>query len=382
MKILHIISGLTNGGAEAVLFRIVTSDSDNSHHVISMMDDGYYGERIRDRNIELSTLDMPSGRLTWRGCKKLFHLIKQIDPDVIQTWMYHADLIGGVIGRCAGKKNIFWGVHHTTHNPNDRWLNSIIPKICALCSYIVPKKIICCAESAVIVHRHIGYKNDKLVCVKNGYDLKLFSPSDNLRNLKRAEWQRSYGLGDNTIIFGMVGRYNPQKDHENLLKALEKLNAQTEISWHCIFAGADVDQSNKELTQSANSKMISDQVLLLGPIEDVPAFMNAVDIHILPSAFGEAYPNVIAEAMACGTPCIATNVGDSADMIGTTGWVVQPAQADQLLAAINDAVDEITHSPELWKRREQSARTHSLAEFSLENMKFGYQTHWAEIHSN
>ena len=106
MKILHIITGLNDGGAEAVLYRLCKFDSAHKHIVVSLMVEGKYGPLLKELGVKLYCLNMPAGRIRFSGMIKLFKLLRQHKPDVIQTWMYHADLIGGVVGRLAGIKNI------------------------------------------------------------------------------------------------------------------------------------------------------------------------------------------------------------------------------------------------------------------------------------
>ena len=110
MRILHIITGLGNGGAEGVLYRLVTNDKRNTHHVISMMDSGLYGERLIAKGIPVYTLNMCLGPAMIKGLFKLYQLIRTINPNVVQTWMYHADFIGGIVARLAGKRVVIWGV--------------------------------------------------------------------------------------------------------------------------------------------------------------------------------------------------------------------------------------------------------------------------------
>ena len=120
MKIIHIITGLSNGGAEAVLFRLATRDGNNCHQVISLMDAGYYGERLIAAGLKVHTLDMSRGRVTVSGITKLYKLLKVTKPDVVQTWMYHADLIGGILARLAGIRTVIWGIR----GPFNRQLTS------------------------------------------------------------------------------------------------------------------------------------------------------------------------------------------------------------------------------------------------------------------
>ena len=140
-NIVHIITGLSDGGAEAVLYRLCTNDSNAKHTVISLMGMGKYGSLLEQAGIEVYCLNMPAGRVTISGLRRLYSLLKQLKPDAVQTWMYHADLIGGVAARMAGIKNVYWNIRHTTLEKGKSKKSTIyIAKICAFLSRWVPKK--------------------------------------------------------------------------------------------------------------------------------------------------------------------------------------------------------------------------------------------------
>ena len=112
--VVHIITGLRQGGAESVLQRLVTvTREDVRHIVVSMMGEGVYGESLRAAGIEVETLLMPRGRLSLRGLVRLYRMLRRLKPDVVQTWMYHADLVGGIVARCAGCRSVVWGIRHS-----------------------------------------------------------------------------------------------------------------------------------------------------------------------------------------------------------------------------------------------------------------------------
>jgi len=374
MHVMHVISGLTNGGAEAVLFRLVTRDTTDTHCVVSMMDGGYYGERLRAHGIDVVELGMPPGRLSLAGLKLLFRVMHKRQPDVVQTWMYHADLIGGIIARLATRARVVWGIHHTTHDTKEDSLTKrLITRACALASGIVPHRIISCSLEGVRVHEGHGYRRGALVAVHNGYDLLEYSPSADDRTHQR----KALGAATSTSLIGMIGRFNPQKDHENLLQALAFLKAHRDTGWHCFLVGPEVDDDNAALVKSCHVKGLDPYVTLYGPTDDVPAFMNALDVHVLSSAFGEACPNVIAEAMACGTPCVTTDVGDAALMVGETGWVVPPRNPESLGEALQTALAAIEDPVEL-AARQQSAMLRVRQRLSLERMLSNYRAVWRE----
>lgn len=373
MKVLHVITSLGNGGAEAVLYRLAVADqqSGNWHHVVSLMDRGIYADRLEQAGVAVSTLDMPRGRVTWGGLRRLFRVIRQVRPDVVQTWMYHADLIGGVVARLAGVKAIVWGIRHANldSDKNNR-VTLLIARLCAWLSRWLPKKIVSCSVKATQVHRALGYQMDKFIDIPNGYAM------DKLRPDKQAglALREALGIAENAFVLGMVARFDPQKDHHNLINALRLLQ-QSDPQFVCLLVGVGMDEGNARLLAQLARAGIIEHVKLLGPRHDIAALMNTLDLHVL-SSLGEAFPNVLAEAMACGTPCVSTDVGDAALIVGDHGWVV-PARDPQALAdGITQAKAIFETDPIAWQDLKRTCRAHIMANFELGQMCERYRSAW------
>jgi glycosyltransferase involved in cell wall biosynthesis len=370
--ILHIITGLYDGGAEAVLFRLCTEDQQERYHVVSLMDGGKYGPLLQEHGVPVSYLNMPRAKVTFLGLWRLWRLIREVRPDVIQTWMYHANLVGGSIARLAGRRNIVWGIHNTTLVPGESRSSTIlVAKLCARLSRLVPRKIVCCAQRAQQVHSLLGYDASRLRLIPNGYDLSVFQPDADAGLLLRQE----LGLGPSEPVIGFVARFDPQKDHANLLEALARLKGQ-QCCPKCLLVGTGLESDNTTLVQRIASLGLAEQIILLGRRSDIPAVMNALDLHVMSSAFGEAFPNVLAEAMACGTPCVSTDVGDAAVILGDTGRIVPPRDPEALAKAISELLAE--RGSEAWEARKETARRHIAENFTIERMIKSYHAVWFE----
>ena len=165
MKVLHIITGLNQGGAETVLFRLIMSNPDAEHRIISLTSTGVFGNKLLSDNFQVHALNMHKGIFaTIRGFHELYDLLKTNKPDIIQTWMYHSDLIGGIIAKICGYKKVFWGVLNFNINISAIGLKTrFIVEICSLLSSIVPTKIVSCSESSVKSHSKIGYNANKFI---------------------------------------------------------------------------------------------------------------------------------------------------------------------------------------------------------------------------
>lgn len=372
MIIVHVITGLRDGGAEAVLYRLCMADERNTHHVISLQDGGKYGPLLEEAGVGVHRLEMPRGYVTWGGFWRLIKLMQALEPDVVQTWMYHADLIGGVAARIAGVRRVCWGLHNTTLD----WKRSqrktmLVMKLNAWLSRWVPTRIVSCSRAGVAVHRELGFSSDIFEVIPNGVDLRLFRPDPIARRRIRTE----FAIPDGAPLLGMIARFDPQKDHRNLLAALATLKAQHPY-FHCLLVGTGMTSANSCLIACITEYELSNHVRLLGSRADIPDIMNALDVHILSSAFGEAFPNVLCEAMACGTPCVTTEVGDAAVIIGETGWCTTPSSSAQLSHAITLALAEIQTDQWGWSSRQEAARNRIANNFSLDRMVELYNKVW------
>ena len=373
MKALHIITSLNDGGAEALLYKMLTSKSGSFKHVvISLMDAGKYGLLLEKAGIDVHYLNMSQGKLGIFTSFKIFGLVKKYKPDVVQTWMFHSDLLGGVFSRLAGVKNVVWGVHHTTLvRGESKYSTILISKLNALLSMFIPNKIIYCAQKSREVQESIGFSSSKGVVVNNGYDISKFTRNDQLGYAFKNELD----ISDNFLI-GNVARYNPQKDHKNLLLALKKVKDKSNQKWNCILVGANLDEANSELLGLVHELGLADNVRLVGRRNDIPAIMNAIDLFVLSSAFGEAFPNVLNEAMACGTPCATTDIGDASLIVGDTGWSVPTHSPNALAVAIIRAMDEKQLNGSAWENRRSLSRERIVGNFSLEKMIAKYELVW------
>lgn len=372
MKILHVITGLSDGGAEAVLYRLIARDPVGTHHIISLTDEGKYGVRLRDAGVQVTVLGMPRGRISLRGFYRMWRVMLSTRPDAVQTWMYHADLLGGIAAWLA-RVPVVWGIRNTILAPDRSARSTIwVAGLCARLSRWLPEKIVVCAAAAMSAHKAIGYDARRMVVIPNGYDVSRFSPDALARRQIREQW----GIADNVPLLGMVARFDPYKDHANLIAALARLHARG-LEFRGVLIGTGVDPENKTLMHQIASSGLYEKVRLLGPLDNIPAVMNALDLHVLSSS-AEAFPNVLAEAMACGTPCVATDVGDAAAILGDTGWLVPSSNPTALADAIEVALADWAHQ-EQWLDRQRRCRQRICDEYALEKMVERYQEIWMEV---
>ena len=328
MRVLHIISGLGSGGAEWMLYRLLrASDGERClPYVVSLTGTEPMGRRIRDLGVQVDALGLSPERPNPFGLFRLASHIRRLRPDVIQTWMYHADLAGGVAARFAGSIPVVWGIHHTTFSSSDAKPRTLrVVRLCALLSKSLPSRIVCCSEATMRTHIDLGYDSRKMQVIPNGFDLELFKPDTSARHSVR----RELGLPDDVLLIGMVARYHPQKDHKNFIVAAS-LIAHALPTSHFVLCGSGVEPNNKPLMDLIVSSGIRNRTHLLGARNDTPRLYAALDLYVSPASHGEAFPLVVGEAMACGVPCVVTDVGDSGIIVDDTGVLVPPRNPSAL----------------------------------------------------
>ena len=370
-KILHVITGLGDGGAEGVLTRLCLNSKAADHVVVSLTDEGKYGPVLREHNVKVECLGMNPGRPGIGRFIRLIRFIRAEKPDVVQTWMYHADLLGGLAARIAGVKRVFWGVRHSTLNGDTAKKSTIfVARLCARLSWLLPEKVICCANKAKQVHVELGYCENKMLVIPNGYDLGRFRLNRHAREKERNE----FNVKQDEIFLGVVGRFHPQKDHGNLLAALSLLK-DSGYPFRCVLVGTGMCEANQTLMGLVERFGLQNVIFLAGPRADIPQVMNALDVHVLSSS-SEGFPNVVAEAMACETPCVATDVGDAALIVGDTGVISPPRQPDALARAIACLLDEKLSDVQLWESRCRRSRARISECYSLESAVRMYEQAW------
>lgn len=375
LRVLHIITGLGQGGAESVLFRLATYPEANVEHVVvSLTDEGIYGERLRAAGVAVHVLGMKRGRVSLGGFLALRALIAAERPDAVQTWMYHADLIGGLAARLAGVRAIAWGIRNSgEHLERSSRSARMVLRACALLSGRIPKAIVCAAQKSAERHADKGYDRARMVVIANGYDLSRYAPNAEARSRVRAQW----GVPQDVPAIGCVARWDPLKDHANLLRAIAALVRDgRDAGLRCVLIGRGMETDNAELGALVDKLGLRDRLVLAGPSDDVPAAMNGLDLHVL-SSCAEGFPNVVAEAMACGVYCVVTDVGDAAYIVGDAGVVVPPEQPEALARGIETALREVAARGR--ERAGEAGRARVLENFDIARMVQSYTAVWRRI---
>ena len=305
------------------------SQGDYCHNVISLTTFGEVGRYLKSIGIQVYELKMKSVLDVPSAFFRLIRLIKSIKPDVVQTWMYHADLLGGIASRFAGIHNIFWNIRNTEIPQRTISKTSLIIRICALLSRTIPRKIICCAHAGVTSHAKLGYDVKRMLVIPNGFDICSWS----LPTQSRYKIRETYGFPVDSFIVGTVGRFDSLKGYDVLIEAGSLIAKSSRRPFLFLMVGRNVNNQNFDLLKLIERKGGQANFRLLGEREDISQIMYALDVYCL-SSKAEGFPNVVAEAMLMETPCVVTDVGDAARIVGSLGKVVSPRDPSRLAEAL------------------------------------------------
>jgi glycosyltransferase involved in cell wall biosynthesis len=334
VRVLHVITGLARAGAEMVLYRLLEhGDPQRVENVavVSLTGEGPLAGPVRELGVPLVLLDIRSPVGVPRALLRLRRIIRDAAPDVVQTWMYHGDLLGGIAARAAGVRHVVWGLHASTRaEGGPRASARLGVSASARLSHHLPERIIACAESARDVHIGLGYDASKMVVIPNGFEQ---STADEGAG---AAVRAALGIPADSRVLLRLARYHPQKDYDTLLRACGIVARLHPDLW-LLLAGLDVTAQNVDLLRRLDEQDLTGRTVLLGLRDDPQRLLAAADVLISSSSYGEAHPLVVGEAMAARVPVVTTDVGDSAALLGPdAGRVVAPGSPAALAAAIDD----------------------------------------------
>lgn len=359
MKILHIIVGLGVGGAELMLKRLAESHLHSTiyeHKIISLTTVGKVGLELRKLGVDVRSLEMGSVLDVPRVLWKLSRIIKLETPGIVQTWMYHADLLGGLAARFAGNRRIVWGIRTTDVQAGGVRATTLVRKVCAWLSSKIPHTIVCAADASRRAHIAVGYDATRMTVVPNGFDLTRLVATPE----QRVGLRQMCGFDDTHVVVGTLGRFNPAKDHANFVRAAG-LVAQGHPEVRFLMVGRELTSDNAVLMHWIQQTGCADRFVLLGERADAAVCLSAMDIFGL-SSRTEGFPNVVGEAMAMGVPCVVTDVGDAAMLVADTGVVVPKEDSSALALGLGQL---LTLEADVLHAQGQMARQRIVAEFTI-----------------
>lgn len=321
LRVLHVITDLEIGGAEIMLTRILPRlrEVNIESAVVCLNHGGSLLEALKREDIPVTCLNMKPGRPSLIAQLRLIQITRAFQPDLIHSWLYHADLMASIAAVCC-RVPIFWSIHNSEFRPDVNFTTRFVVSLLAKLSRFIPKKILSCSRTAASLHVQRGYRANKIVYLPNGFNTDQFAPDPAARARIRAR----FGIDDGTVLIGNVARFDPQKNHHGLIRAFKKAGLEN-LDAKLLLAGRNINDDNEELMSWIRDAAIEDRAILIGQQREIPGILNAIDVFVLPS-ISEAFPLALGEAMSCGCYCIATDVGDCSELLKYAGKIVRSAE--------------------------------------------------------
>ncbi|AFZ00162.1 glycosyltransferase family 4 protein [Calothrix sp. PCC 6303] len=366
--VIFIITGLGTGGAEVMLYQLLTKINKQRFQasVVSLMDYGTFGIPLENLGITVYSLGMKRGVPTPNTFRQLMKIVNEVKPDVIQGWMYHGNLAAYFANLFSSNpSHVYWSIHHSIKSLElEKSMTRVIIRVCGYFSRFIAKTIFV-SKNSKLQHEAIGYSCENSCVIPNGFDVLSFQPSVE----SRLKFRKELNLSKDCILIGLMCRFHPMKDHLNFLNA-SVLLSQKFPDVKFVLAGTNVDNKNDFLLDKIKQLGLEDKTYLLGERQDIPNIIPALDIMTMASAYGEAFPLIVGESMSCGVPCVVTDVGDASWIVGDTGKVVPPRNPE----ALADAWQElIAMDMEARDKLGIAARSRVINSFSLDSIVSKYE---------
>jgi glycosyltransferase involved in cell wall biosynthesis len=335
-KITYIATGLYTGGAEIMLYHLLSKINREkfSPTVISLIDGGIWGDKIKSLGIPVYTIGMKPGIPSPVVLLKLVKKIIEIKPDIIQGWMYHGNIAAKFVSFLYSHSiPVFWSIHHSINSlKQEKKMTQLIIRYGANIANSI-NKVIFVSQNSKIQHEQLGYSSTNSYVIPNGFDVLSFQPS--LKS--RLDFRQELSLPEDSILIGLICRFHPMKDHLNFLEASALLSKKySDIQF--VLVGTNVDRENNLIEDKIKVLGLENKIHLLGERQDIPNIIPALDIMTMSSAYGEAFPLIIGESMSCGVTCVVTDVGDASWIVGDTGKVVPPKSPEALADAWQELI--------------------------------------------
>lgn len=339
MRIL-IFCGMGNGGAERQMSQLADGLAQRGHEVVvvAFTPEGKYWHWLQARqSVRLVALFEPAKhvfevalQLNWAAVR-LRRLIQDENIEIVYSALPTPNAVARLATWRVKGVTLVWGQRASSLTVN--WKQKIPFHLCIRLSSTVPL-LISNSQAGLQACRTLGYRCQRFEVIPNGIDTARFQPSAEARAALRAEW----GVTPEQTLIGIVARLSAMKDHPNFLRAAARLvKTRDDVRFVCVGTGPD--SYRLELQALAQDLGLANHLTWAGERSDVPAVHSALDILTSSSSFGEGFSNAIGEAMACETPCVATDIGDAKWVIGDTGVVVEPHSPEALCRGWQAALD-------------------------------------------
>jgi len=378
MVVLHIINSLKKGGAEGNLYRLCKFQKSKYKKkikivILTLIKNGFYEKELKKLGVKIFSLNILEKNNINNFLKNIVNfrkLLKKINPDIIQSWMYHSNFFT-IFSPIKFYNRIFWNIRHSELNFEiSKKLTIFISYICGFLSWIVPQKIIYCSQKSINFHKNFHfYCNKKTSLVYNGYDHNIYYNSKNLRSKFRIKNR----FKNKETVLGYAGRYAKQKNIKSLLSAFSKLIKKDKNIYLCMV-GKNINNQNEELLNLVMKFKIRKNVIFLGEQKNLLEFYNGIDLLVLTS-HSESFPNVLAESMLCKTPVLSSDAGCAKEIINKSGFILDNNDTFSILKGLKKTLF-IMKKKQKWQLIKKNARPQIIKNFSIEKTANRYFENW------
>lgn len=365
VAVLHVITSLDVGGAERMLVKLCSATDGRvvRHVVVCLKPEGPLAADLRAAGVEVISLGMAGAAALPHAVWRLRALLRQRRPDVVQTWLYHADLVGTLaVMTCGRRIPLAWNIRCTmvdfaAYGAGTRITVGLLARLSGR-----PDIIIANSTRGLEEHFALGYRPRRTAVLPNGFDTDRFCPGPEHRTRIRA----ALNIPADALVIAHVARFDVMKNHRGLLDAFlacGRSDAQL------ILIGRDVTAQAPGLADHPAFRVAGDRIHCPGERQDVEAWLAAADGFVNCSLYGEGFPNAVGEAMAVGLPCLVTAVGDAPVVVGDTGYIVPVDDTDALAAGLKGL---IAMSPAERTKRSHAARQRVVDHYALPKVAAKY----------
>ena len=367
MRIIYVINSLAIGGAEFSLLKLVNKlKSNNELIIISLLNNSsYISENIEKEGVKVICLGLNYKNFIIKFFK-LIGIFRKEKPDIVHTWLYMSDLIGGICAKIALVPRIYWGIHNTyLHRDKVPFLTRFVVNLNGFLSYFIPNKVISCSHLAIDIHRKKRYNKNKFIFIPNGVDL---DDANFYKKIDNSKLISELGIKEDDFVIGYIARYDVLKNHKGFLLACQKISKyHLNRNFKILLVGEGVKSENKEIQDLLIKYDLLENVILLGYRSDVSRIINILDISVLFS-WGEAFPNVIIESMIYSKPVLASDVGDCKFIIGDCGSIVESGNTEALAQELSNYINMDKNSlKELGEKAKNRVLTHFTMDIVAQN---------------
>lgn len=373
MKVLHLVPALQTGGTEVFLAGLLPALQARGVEstLVSLRAGGAVAGRLIEAGVRVQALGVGGYFSSALACARLRALARDHQPEIVHGWLYHGNVAASLARSAVPSAHLLWSIRHSiVGRHQEKAATRLVIRLGAWMSRSVDR-VIYNAQNSARQHALAGFAAERTVVIPNGIDCAKFRPDAAARSCNR----RAHGFEDEDRLVGIVGRYHPVKGHSLFVQAAA-IAAREDPRLRFLMVGRGLGDDNPELGALLARSGVRDKIRLMNEQADVTGILNMLDVYVSAS-WGEGFPNVVGEAMACGVPCVVTDVGSSRELVGDTGTTVPPGSEQSLAAAII----ELAGRPAALRLELGAAARDRVARlFSWERSVSAYAALYASLH--